>query len=639
MTVEQTPSLQHDSGRRIADGKPESCDPAMRAHRVMTIFSWCFGLIMLAVLVQVARLQLLPSATLRAHAPQTSSLRQEVAFRGSIRDRRGRTLATSRVGYRLFVDPQWCDDVNTIAGDLGDLLGIDPVAMDRLIQARLDKRYVTVVPLLTDAQCEVMRQASLKGVGMEPVLVRHRTGGDLAAAIVGTVCSDGTGLTGAEQRFDALLTGSAGSLRYLRDAQRRALWVQPVDYNAATAGEDVFLSIDLEIQHIAREELNAAVEGVNAGGGQLLVVDPQSGEVLAAVDVIRHREDFEDYTTDPERERDPGLGRTRCATDIYEPGSTFKPYVWAAALEAGVTTVDEIFDLHQGTFMLGRRRIRDAHPYDKYPFDMVLIKSSNIGMAQAAVRMSHEQLRQAILRFGFGTSTESGFLGELPGIVTSAANWTEYTQASVSFGQEVAVTPLQMVRAFCAFARDGTLPRLRLTSSAPGLSDGLLLPAQSWQAAGSALERRAVLEQRAIPESTALQTRAVMRRVMLEGTGREANKGARYSMFAKSGTPQMPDRVNGGYHQDRYIPSFIAGAPFDDPRIVVLCVIEDPDRRIGHFGGSLCGPVVRNVVNRTLEYMGVPSDLVEGSGGRTAAEIGQNAVRSASADQSADQHG
>ncbi|MBL1217709.1 MAG: penicillin-binding protein 2 [Planctomycetes bacterium] len=607
----------------ITHGNPESCDIEVRSQRLARALAWCFGLIMLAVLVQIGRLQMFPSENLRKHAPQTSTLRQEIAFRGSIRDRRGRTLATSRVGYRMFVDPQWCDDVNTIAADIGQLLGIDPIAIDRLIQKRLDTRYVRVLPFLTDAQIEVVRQASLKGVGLEPVLMRHRTGGDLAAAIVGTVRQDGTGLTGAEQRFEGLLTGSAGSLRYLRDVQRRALWVQPVDYSASTAGEDVFLSIDLEIQRIAFEELTATVEAVNAGGGHLLVVDPQTGELLAAVDVIRHREDFEDYTTDEERETDPALGRMRCATDMYEPGSTFKPYVWAAAIDAGVVTADEVFDLQQGSFILGRRRIRDAHPYDEYPFDMVLIKSSNIGMAQAAVRMSHDQMRDAILSFGFGTSTESGFLGEMPGIVTSVNSerkWTEYTQASVSFGQEIAVTPLQMVRAFCAFARDGTLPRLRLTCAAPGISDGLLLPAQSWNRAGLGNERRAVLEQRAIAESIALQTRHVLRRVMLEGTGRAANEGARYSMFAKSGTPQMPDRVNGGYHQDRYVPSFIAGAPFDLPRVVVLCVIEDPDKRIGHYGGSLCGPVVRNVVNRTLEYMGVPSDLVEGTGGLTAAE-------------------
>jgi cell division protein FtsI/penicillin-binding protein 2 len=204
-------------------------------------------------------------------------------------------------------------------------------------------------------------------------------------------------------------------------------------------------------------------------------------------------------------------------------------------------------------------------------------------MAIVAERLSFEQMQQAIQRFGFGQATRVGLGGETSGIVTSPSDWSSYTQTSVSMGHEIAVTPLQMVQGFCAFARDGTIPQLQLT------------PAQTSDVF--------VLRKALTPEIAAM-TRQILGQVMTEGTGRRSQSNM-YELFGKSGTAQLPRSDGKGYFEDRYISSFIAGAPIDSPSLVVLCVIDDPDKSIDHYGGVVAGPVVRDVIDASLLYLGV----------------------------------
>ncbi len=547
---------------------------------------------MMLVLARVAQLQTAPSENLVRHTPLTSSTRPEMANRGDILDRRGRVLATSRVGYRLFVDPQEVDDPYTIAIDIASLLGRNPVELDRKVQERLDKRYAVLIDLLTDAELEAVRTASFRGVGVEPVLVRHRPYGDLAAPLIGLVGTDHIGRSGVEAIYNSVLTGRPGRLRYLRDVNRNAMWVERDGHVPGADGRHVRLAIDVEMQRIVEEEIRAGVEAVNAGGGRAMIFDPHSGEILAMTDLLRDRPGYGPYTDDPLRALDPSLARLRCITDPYEPGSTFKSFVWARVTELGLVPIDEVFNTHNGSYRTPRgRHISDAYPYPELTWEGVMIKSSNIGMAQAALRLTDRQLQQCVADFGFGRPTGSGLPGETGGIVTIPKEWTHYTQTSVSMGHEIAVTPLQMVRAFAAFCRDGSMPPINL-----------IVPTQD-------VPIVPYVTQRPMLESTAHLTRQTMRKVMTLGSGRKANEVARYRMFGKSGTAEMPRRDGRGYHKDRYIISFIAGAPLDDPRLVVLCIIEDPDRSLGHFGGAVCGPVAATMMNRALEYLGVPGDL------------------------------
>ncbi len=545
-----------------------------------------------AVIGRVSQLQMMPSANLVKHSPPTSSIRPEMANRGDVLDRRGRVLATSCVGYRLFVDPQEVKDPYTIGIDIAQLLGRDPVALDAEVNKRLDKRYAVLIDLLTDAEVEAIETAGFKGVGLEPILVRHRPYGNLAAPLIGKVGTDHIGLTGIESIFNNILTGAPGSLRYLRDVKRRAMWVEADGHIPAHDGHTVRLTIDVEIQRIAEEEIRAGVEAVNAAGGRAIVFDPHSGEILAMTDILRDRPGNGPFTDDPLRKQDPSMGRMRCVTDPYEPGSTFKPFVWARATELGLVQLDEVFNTHNGLYRTEfGRPIHDAYPYPELSWEGVMIKSSNIGMAQVAMRLTDRQMQQCVNDFGFGRPTGSGLPAETAGIVTPPARWNKYTQTSVSMGHEIAVSPLQMVRAFSAFCRDGSMPPIQFvvpTQEVP------ILP---------------YVTQQPVLESTALTTRRTMRKVMTDGSGRKANEVAHYRMFGKSGTAELPKSDSRGYYKDRYVISFIAGAPLDDPRLVVLCIIEDPDRSLGHFGGAICGPIAATMMNRSLEYLGVPSDL------------------------------
>ncbi|MBC8421600.1 penicillin-binding protein 2 [bacterium] len=363
------------------------------------------------------------------------------------------------------------------------------------------------------------------------------------------------------------------------------MWVSPNQCSPTSDGKDIQLSIDIVIQHVAATRLMEEIKRCNAGGGRIVVADPQTGEILAMADILNPREGWSQQPSDPNRSLHPRLGRNRCVTDPYEPGSTFKPFVWSVATELGLADVDEVLPTpssqpYRTSF---GRQIRDAHYYGPSTWRKVLIKSMNSGMAIIAQRLTHTQLQTAVSRFGFGKPTHVGLGGETSGILTSTANWSDYTQTSVSMGHEIAVTPLQMVQGFCAFARDGTIPQLLLTPS-------------------NNTDVQIVRE--AITPETAALTRQIMGQVMTEGTGRKS-QSKMYSLFGKSGTAQLPKVDGKGYFEDRYVSSFIAGAPIHSPSLVVLCVIDDPDKSIDHYGGVVAGPVVRDVIEESLMYLGI----------------------------------
>jgi cell division protein FtsI (penicillin-binding protein 3) len=563
-------------------------------------------LAMTAVLARVVELKMRPDPRLAAAVGSPMSSRNDLARRGDLLDRRGRIIGTSTRGHRLFVDPTLVEDPFTIAVDLAEVIEADPIAIDKALStAPMRSRYVVVDQLLEPWQAEAVRRANLRGVGLDPRLVRHYPGGETTARLVGRVGFEHTGLSGMEQRYNEALIPSAGHLAYLRDVRRRPLWINPGDYQPAADGDDVRLSIDLVIQEIAEQRLARAVEEQNAGGGRIIVMDPRTGEILAMHDVLRKREGWDEQTEDPLRAIDPALGRNRCVTDPYEPGSTFKPFIWSIATELGRARLDEVLPTPEGP--PGHRTsygriIRDSHYYGPSTWRRVLVKSMNSGMAIVAERMSHDEMQGAIVAFGFGEETHCGVPGESCGLVTRTRDWSKYTQCSVAMGHEIGVTPVQMVRAFSAFARDGTIPNLRLVATR-GNEDYQFI-------------------RRAIPESIALLVREVMREVMLEGTGRRA-QSSKYRLFGKSGTAQLPKKDGGGYHEDRYVSGFIAGAPFEQPRVVVLCVIDDPDRSKGHWGGAIAGPVVRDVIDATLEYLGVPPDKPQVEGATVSTSFDQ----------------
>lgn len=622
-------------------------DDGVRTRVTGLVVVAVLSLLMVALLARVLQLQVRPDPRLLDHVGDRLARVPEPAPRGDVLDRRGRVLAATRFGYRVFVDPTRFPvppDMAIVAlaqavGEPVERVGeriVSRMARNQALRAAAPGeadppglvRYVTIGGVLDDAALEAVKQLKVSGVHLELSPVRESSSAASAASIVGMVGDDQTGLAGIERLIDRDAASRAvpGELRYVRDAAGRPLWIDPDGYVPPRRGGDVRLSIDAVLQGIAVEELRRGVEDAQAAGGRLVMMDPSTGEVLALVDLVRTVPDAVPYDwaapiqqsnqrrfitipADPLRQLHESLARNRCVQDVYEPGSTFKAFMWAATTELGLARPDEIVNTHSGKWSTPYGRpIEDVVRRPTMTWAEVLINSSNIGMASITRRMSDRQMRDAVVRFGFGQRTGIELPGESAGLVTSQRNWSKYTQTSVAMGHEIAVTPVQMVRAFSVFARPGdlagTLPTVTLLARPPD-DAGIL--------------------QRVLPAGIARLARETMRGVTHKLDERMAREfsppetGWQYELFGKSGTAEIPlgrpppgkrrPRGSDGYYNNQHNASFIAGGPVVSPRLVVLVVIDDPGpalrARKRHYGAYVAGPVVRRVMERSLRYLGV----------------------------------
>jgi len=608
-----------------------SQDPAMRrSDLVGTITTVAITIALLFVLARVAQLELSPNDRIRAVAAQHSGQWDSAASRGDIADRRGRLIATTAYGHRLFIDPaRFPRQRDTAIADIAEAAGLEPERIaERVIPRIRDNlrraeegrpliRYVSVGGILDPQRVEMIKQLDISGLHLERRPVRITPNDEIAAAIVGKVGVDHDGLLGAELAYDAELRPGDGGLRFIHDARGAPMWIESGAYTEPVSGKPVALSIDLVVQDIALRELRRGVEEADAAGGRAIILDPVTGEVLAMADVVRDvpgavpfnpelvDDAFENgvrfrvLRDDPGRTVHPALARNRCVEDAYEPGSTFKPIIWSAAVELGLADPDEIIPGHGGRWRTAYGRpLEDVAPRERLTVSEVLVHSSNIGMSQLVDRMSHAQARAAMVKFGFGSPSDLGLPGESAGIVTSPIDWSKYTQTSVAMGYEVAVTPIQMVRAFAAFARSGELAGV--------------MPELTLRAADES--RPQAFRHRVLAPGVVDAARRAMTGVAVRLDEKLEREGAietppRYSFFGKSGTAKQFRPDGRGYIDRQYVSSFIAGAPAERPRLVVLVVIDDPGpevvRNRRHFGSSAAGPIVRRIIERTLPYLGV----------------------------------
>lgn len=629
---------------------------------------------------RVAQLQLKPGEKLAAHMSDRTAKVTEVARRGDITDRRGRVLAATRFGFRCVVDPEQFPTKKTDEAivKLAGALGMKPEEIgpkilsrmaanqekkvviaekkaeeavrlkDPLATSLLDgddepdtlpalARYVPLGGVLDDSKVDVVKGLKIPGVHLETRNVREMTADDIAGSLVGKVSVDDQGMMGSEKLLNKPLKPTSGTFTYTADVRGRPLWVAPDAYKPPVRGADTALSVDLEIQRIVEEELDRGVTEADAAGGRAVVMDPMTGEILAMVDIIRDLPQVRDYDwktvlhkdeppvpgqrwriipEDRAREVNPALGRNRCVEDIYEPGSTFKAFMWAAVTELKLARPQEVMDTHGGAYKVpyGSRWVKDVHGHATQTWQEVLVNSSNIGMTIGCARMSFEQHYDAIRKFGFGTRPNTGLPGETAGIVTPLKQWTNWTQTSCSYGYQVGVTPVQVARAFCALSR-------------PGEENGVLPPARFL--ATYVDQSEDALAKRILPRWTADITRQTLRGVTAALDRKLASKQVpekdwKYELYGKSGTAQAPvgqgpmdehgNRAKLPKGSDGYFPqynaSFVAGGPAEAPRLVMIVVIDDPGpdlvRRKEHRGASVAGPVVRRAMERSLTYLGVP---------------------------------
>lgn len=556
---------------------PDLRRPALRLFLLRAVL--CAGL--LAVAARAAHLALIEPRGAAWGEGQVKTTIPLLPERGEILDRRGQSLAVTVKAPSLFAMPRLLSDPAATTQALAGVLGADPAR----IGARLatSRSYTFVARWVTTEQAERVRALGLAGVGIVEEPRRVYPYGGFAAHTVGFANIDGTGIRGIEEAEDTFLRGTARSVPVQRDARGQLLLSETVD-PYASAGGNVLLTLDAAFQADAESALDEAMAATGSASGLVVSLDPRSGDVLS----LAERPAF-----DPNRFRETPYKntRSRALLDAYEPGSTFKVFLMAAALEAGAVSLDDRFDCERGRFRVPGKLIRDSHPYGVLDLQHVLWKSSNIGATKIAYKLGPDTHHTMLKTLGFGSRSGSGFPQESSGLLRSWRSWRPVDRANIAFGQGVNVTGLQLASATAAIANGGVWvqPRFVLGRKAPGAELALAPPSPT---------------RRAMKPETAATLLSMMEGVTgPEGTGkRAAIPGIRVG--GKTGTAQKLDPRTGAYSDSKYQAWFIGVAPVDDPRVVIVVMLDEP-KGIAHTGGAVAAPVFAKVAAAQLARLGI----------------------------------
>jgi cell division protein FtsI (penicillin-binding protein 3) len=502
--------------------------------------------------------------------------------RGRIFDAQGRELAIDLSVESIYANPMQVKEPVKVAEKLSNLLGVDR----RRILERLGtkRKFVWVKRRVKDSEAKAVRDLGIKGVYMMKESRRYYPGKKLASAVLGAVGFDSKPLGGVELAYNDHLSfsKSGGDLR--RDA-RGHIYLSPADSDDQDT-ENVELTIDKTLQFIAEKELKKAVRGSKAGAGTAIVVDIKTGAILAMANYPTF--DPNEYSSYP-----LSKWRNMAIVNAYEPGSTFKVIVVAAALDAGVVKADEIFDCENGRISIGEDVVRDTHPQTKISVADIVKVSSNIGAYKIERRLGKKKLYRAIRDFGFGSRTDLGLPGESPGILSKPSKWSQLQFATIAFGQGMAATPLQMTMAFAAIANDGVLLKPYVVKRIVDSKGGDIFVA-----------KKQVVATPIRPETARLMTTMLKRVVEEGGTGMLASS-YEYPVAGKTGTAQKASMSVSGYESGVYFSSFVGFAPTDEPRIAVFVGIDEP-RGTYYYGGQVAAPAFREIVEGSLQYMKIP---------------------------------
>lgn len=507
--------------------------------------------------------------------------------RGPIVDRSGDPLALSVDVPSIYVRPR---ELRAAGADarlpaLATALHMPP----RALRAKLasSQPFVWLKRQALPREAETVARLELPGVYTVTEGRRFYPHGNLAAHVLGFVGVDSQGLEGLEQRYDRVIRGEAQYLEFDRDARGREMFTGGVGA-APDQGNRLELTLDAAIQEATERELQSGVAAARAVGGAAVVLDPATGEVLALANVPTYNPNEPGDAAD-RRWRD--RVRNRAITDPYEPGSTFKAVLAAAAIEEHLVTPGELFFCEHGRFQAGGRTIHDAHPYGWLSFAEVIQFSSNIGATKVGERLGRDRYHRYLRAFGFGNRTGIELPGETPGIMRPVESWSRIDLATLSFGQGVSVTPLQMSTAFAAIANGGTLLR-------PYVVRRIVAPGGE-----VVLENEPTAVRRVISTRSARTTTELLRRVVEEegGTGTKARL-EEFPVAGKTGTAQKVDPTTGGYSSKR-IGSFAGFVPADEPRAVILVLIDEPST--SSYGGVVAAPVFRAIAAAVLKRLGV----------------------------------
>jgi len=556
------------------------------AHRRLYILGTLFLLWAGFVCGRLVQLQIFRYGDLQQHAIRQQQRTIEVApKRGIIYDRQGHELAMSILVDSVFAVPSEIPDPTTAAALLGRILKSDPNELRARFQA---SRTFTWVARKVDAEAaERIRSLNLRGIYFQKEPKRFYPKRELAAQILGYVGMDDEGLSGVERAYDERLQGRPGQMLISVDARKR--WFGRVE-REPEPGENVVLTLDESIQYVAEKELEAAMKETHAAAGTVIVQNPHTGEVLA----LANRPTFNPNWS---RGMKPEQLKNRAVSDVYEPGSTFKIVTLSAALDQKLTNPDELVDCQMGSIVVGGRRIRDHKPFGVLKVSDVLARSSDVGAIKIGLRLGEERLDHYIRAYGFGSQTGIELPGETRGLAKPVSRWSKVSIGAISMGQEIGVSPLQLVSMVSTVANDGvwTAPRIVAATTEPRSTPQMVVfhPAQ---------------QRRVVSPLTAAEMRHMLEGVVENphGTGKKAVLEG-YTSAGKTGTAQKVDPATGTYSRTKYIASFAGFAPVNNPAITVVVILDSP---VGlHQGGQVSAPVFQRVAQQVLAYLHTPHDL------------------------------
>lgn len=566
--------------------QPSSEAPSRWMRVRVSLVGFVFVALLLGLFARAVNLQIHQRERLQGMA-QEQYLRELAlpARRGDIFDRRGTPLAQSVDVDSIWVDPSMLVDPKDVARKLARALGVDQKdLLERLVKGR---RFAWVKRQVTPAEVEKVKALSLPGFGYAKEPRRFYPQRELAAHIIGLVGTDARGLDGLELSFEDELSGDAATRASVRDAKGRKVLTNGVDDPLARQGAAVTLTIDRHLQYVTEKALLKAVDDARAVAGMAVVLDPKTGELLAVANAPRFNPNAPNGTS-------AESFRNRAVTDAFEPGSTFKAFVIARALDDKQISEASTFQCENGHFAIGRHVVHDTHPHGTLDTRGILQVSSNICAAKVGQKLGRETLVETFHRFGFGERWNLGLPGEARGVIPFPR--AEIALATQSFGQGLTASPLQVAAAYAALANGGVLMKPYVVAKVVD-SDGLVL-----------IENKPTEVRRVVSAKTAATVVSMLESVVEKGgTAPKARLDA-YRVAGKTGTAQKVDPLVKGY-SDKYFASFVGMVPAEDPRVVIAIFIDEPKTDI--YGGPLAGPAFKEIAEAAMPHLAVaPSRVV-----------------------------
>lgn len=554
-------------------------DP-LRRRRILTAVLLVVGFG--GILVRLFFLQVLHAAELTAKADRQHQKTVTVeGGRGTIVDRQGKILAVNMDVPSVFGIPTSLNNPAGVAHDLARVLHVRPDDIERKLKQ--ERHFVWIARKLDPEQGRRLEALSLDGIGIVLEGRRFYPNGALLSHVLGFAGMDGQGLEGLERRYDAYLSGEKQFVVLQRDALGRTVFPKGISERVPVPGHTLTLTIDEFAQYVAEKELDEAVTAARAKGGMTIVMEPKTGAVLA-------------MALSPKFDPNAMSGmssdrwRNRIITDAYEPGSTMKVVVAAAALEEGVMKPDSLIYGENGRMEIARTVIHDHEKSGWITFAEVIQKSSNIGAAKIAMQLEEARLYRYVKAFGFGEKSDIDLPGEMAGLMKEPKAWGRRSLASIAMGQEIGVTPLQLVTAISAVANGGSLMRPYVVS-------------EIRDAAGHLVARvEPQVRRRPISSATARTLTDILEGVVTIGTGRKAAVPG-YRVAGKTGTAQKIDPRTGAYSSSLLVGSFVGYVPAEDPRLAIVVVIDEPKAEA--WGGVVAAPVFRRIAEQVLPHLGV----------------------------------